>query len=469
MNKFYNAMNNRTVTENGMATPISSGNSLVDLFFKMGGSRQMSSTELERLFKNSFEEYTLLTVRAMFYNRDIRGGQGERRSFRIFLKWLAENQPETCKKVLKFVPEYGRWDDLFAVFGTRLERDAINLIGAALAEKNKLAAKWMPRENKKNHEIAKKLMISFGLSPKNYRKLLAGNTEVVENLMCKKQWDGINYSHVPSVASNRYRKAFMKNDGTRYAEWVEDVKAGKNNAKVNASAIFPHNIVERVYGRYVNQLESDSIDEQWKALPDYVPEGKSFLPVCDVSGSMSGEPMMVSISLGIYLAERNKGDFKNLFMTFSSNPTLELIRGKNLYEKVHNLNSAHWDMNTNLEKAFQVILSKAVNARLKQEDLPSALLIISDMQFDQCIKEPSDTAMEMIERMYENAGYKRPDVVFWNVRSSIGVPTEFRKNGTALVSGFSPSIMKTVLSGEMNPLSVVLKTLNSDRYSVITV
>lgn len=452
---------NRTVTENGMVTNISSTSALVDLFFTMGAGRKLEEVTLVNLFSKSWEEDPEMTLRAMFYNRDVRGGQGERRSFRIFFSWLCKNHPMIASKFAFLVPTYGRWDDTFVAFGTEVEKEVVTLIYRALKGGDKLCAKWMPRENKKNHAIALKLMEYFDLTPRQYRKLLAGNTQVVESLMCKKMWGEINYSHVPSVASNKYRKAFYRNDAERYAQYVEDVKSGK--AKINASAIFPHDIVNKVLYTNISKVEQDSIDAQWKALPNFVPEGKSFIPVCDVSGSMMGEPLLVCISLGIYLAERNISVFKDMFFTFSQSPSLVELKGKSLSEKVRNLNGSDWGYNTNLELLFSTLLYRAVGAGLKQSDMPQYLLIMSDMQFDQAVKS-DQRAIDMIRAEYKRNGYEVPGVVFWNLRASSGVPVTVNDSGVALVSGFSPSIMKTVLSGELSPLAVVYRTLNQERY-----
>jgi hypothetical protein len=459
-------MRNKTTTENGMVTNISSGSNLVDLFFKMGASRKVSEQELENIFEKSYNENPLYTLKAMFYNRDIRGGQGERRSFRVFFKWLCSNHPEVAMKMVEHVPEYGRWDDLFVAFDTPVENTMLSFIYTNLLSGNKLLAKWMPREGKAKAKIAGRFCKAFcGNNPSRYRKLLAGNTEVVESLMCSRNCSEINYSHVPSIASNKYRKAFYKQDTTRYAQWVEDVKAGKQ--KVNASAIFPHDIVKQVWDMgYLYKTVEDSVENQWKALPNFLPEGKSFLPVCDVSGSMRGDPMLICVSLGIYIAERNIGPFQNMFFTFDTEPQFQYLQGKNLFEKVANLQRAPWGGSTNLEKTFDLLLNKALQAGLKQEDLPEFILILSDMQFNQAT-HCNDSAIEMIGRKYQKAGYQMPGVIFWNLRASSGVPVEFMQSGVALVSGFSPSILKTVLSGTLRPLAVVVSTLDQERYNQI--
>jgi hypothetical protein len=469
-NKFLKAMQGvgSETTENGMPTNSSSMSSVMDLFFKMGGSRQNSDEELISWFSRAFGENPELAVKCIFYNRDIRGGQGERRSFRIFYKFLLENHPEVALKFMQFIPEYGRWDDLLHIFmDTPQENVMAFFILSALKLNNKLCAKWMPRENKAHSDWAVKLMSYWDLIPAKYRKLLSGNTSVVENLMCKNQWDKVVYNSVPSIAMKNYKHAFSRHDGTRFGLWLEDLEKPESGAKIHADAIFPHDIVKSLLYESVNDSSRKALEAQWKALPDYMPKGKKIIPICDVSGSMMGEPLLVSISLGIYLSQRNVGPFQNAVITFSERPQLQVLTGPTLYDRVMQLNRTPWQMNTNLEAVFRLILDQAVRYKLSPEDLPDSLVIISDMQFDECINEPDNSAMEMIRRMYQTAGYKIPNVYFWNVRTSKGVPAQFDEGGTALISGFSPSIMKNFLEGEIDPLKIMMKTLMDDRYKLI--
>jgi hypothetical protein len=248
----------------------------------------------------------------------------------------------------------------------------------------------------------------------------------------------------------------------RFAEYLGAVKKGEK--KIHAGAIFPSDIV----AAYWAGENDDVLEEQWKALPNYVPEGQSFIPVCDVSGSMNGMPMYVSVALGIYLSERNVGPFKDGFITFSGRPTLQHLHG-DLRSRIIQLARADWDMNTNLEAVFKLILDQGKKNGVAEEDMPENILIISDMQFDQCVNRPSDNAFEMIKRMYNEAGYHLPNVVFWNVRTSSGVPVKIDQSGAALVSGYSPSVMQSVLGGEMNPINVVMRVLESDRYIPVQV
>jgi hypothetical protein len=453
-----------TFTENGMPTNSTSSNPVLDLFFKMGGwTNTTSENEILDAFTRAYSFDRLLTTKCLFYSRDIRGGQGRRRAFRIMLKWVCINDPRIVVENIENIPLYGRWDDILVALGTPVDGHAVALILFYLQKGDKLCAKWMPRENKAGHDIAKLLMGKWGLSPRSYRKLLAGNTEVVENLMCANEWSGIDYNHIPSVAINKHRKSFYRHDCDRFSEWIASLEKPESGNKIHADAIYPHDIVKRIgiYGEGNSVLEA-----QWKALPNYVSEGRKILPVCDVSGSMMGEPLEVCVSLGLYLSERNSGPFKDGFVTFSGHPTLQILSG-NLASRIRQLETSKWEMNTNLEAVFNLILTKAVSVRLPEKDMPTEILILSDMQFDRCVSHPRASAMDMIESMYAEAGYRRPNVIFWNLRTSSGVPVKYDESGVALVSGFSPSIMKSLLGGNLTPIKMMMNVLGSERYSRI--
>lgn len=461
MSKFYNAMTtNDAYTENGDVTNSTSGTALLDWFFQLGAMRKTNENEILRMFTNAFAEAPLDALRALFYARDIRGGQGERRLFRICLKWLVVNYPDVVYNNLHLVPEYGRWDDLFVLFDTDLEPHMAEFILANIYNGNQLAAKWMPREKSAQRDKAFLLAQYWGLSMRDYRKLLAGNTSVVEQQMSANRWAEINYAHVPSKAMLKYRKAFPKHDPEGWLEYLESLSKGET--KVNANTLYPSDIV----GKIRQGSDEQILDHQWNALPNWV-EANDFIPVCDVSGSMSGDPMNVSIGLGLYLSERANDAFKDLIITFSGKPQLHRVRGNNIRERVQNLSRADWGMNTNLRAVFGLILRQGQRFNLSQADMPKNVLIISDMQFDSCVTGFS--TFDDINRMYAQSGYTRPNLVFWNVRASDNkaFPVKFDERGVALVSGYSPSIIKHVLTGEMNPVNVMRNVLDSDRYRLV--
>lgn len=476
---FITAMQSKDrLTENGMPTHSTSGNALVDLFYRLGATRNETDGKIIEFFEKAFYAGepgdALNALRVAFYGRDVRGGQGERRFFRVILKWLASNNhTNVIWRNMNNIVEFGRWDDLLVVYEPVapttpaheiLRTEVADFILSALLKRDKLCAKWMPRENKKNAHIAKYLREQWGLTPKDYRQLLAGNTEVVENLMCKNDWKNINYEHVPSVAMNKYKTAFFKHDLDGMTNYVDAVKKGEK--KINSSVLYPSDIVHSLLNNWNRkQQDIDVAQVQWDALPNFVKEGETFIPVVDVSGSMQGQPLEVAVSLGIYLSERNKGPFKDAFITFSERPELQVLHG-GLYDRMTQLNSAHWEMNTNLEAVFDLIVRKAVEANLPQEDMPKTVIILSDMQFDQAV-HTNQTALQLIKAKYAGAGYEVPKVIFWNLRNSVGVPAKHDETGTLLVSGYSPSLMKEVL-GAVTPLEMVMKIINSERYERIT-
>ena len=446
-----------TLTNNGMVTNSTSLNSNVDMFFLAGASRNMSERDIETLFQKAIVENPSVALKLMFWARDPRGGAGERRFFRICSKFLNKNYLSYLEKNIKYVPEYGRWDDIFELD----EKIVLPLIKEGLENENGLLAKWLPR----NHdEFANKVRKYMGLSPKEYRKLVVGLSNTVEQKMCAKDWEEITYSHVPSVAMNKYRKAFLKNDMNRFNEYIELVHEGKEEIK--AGVLFPH----MLYEAWKRHEDKRAVEAQWNNLPDFMADSnESVIPVCDVSGSMSGLPMSVSVALGVYMSERNRSIFKDAFITFSSEPTMQYLKGS-LYERLRQLESAEWGMSTNLEGVYKLILNKATKNNLPESEMPTKILIISDMEFNQCAQNGNDTALSMIKRMYSEAGYKLPDIIFWNVNGRLGnVPSNFKAKNVGLVSGFSPAILKSVLSGSIDtPESLMLKTINSERYQPIT-
>lgn len=452
MNQFVNAFNTVPVaarTANNMKAQKSTMSPVVDLFYNIGASR---GKNIVPQWETAYQADADLAVRIALWTRDARGGAGERQLFRDVLLHMEKHHPEILldTKILAKVPELGRWDDLLVFnYNPDIKAKAFDLIRTALAEGNGLCAKWMPRKGK----VAVELRNALGLSPKTYRKLLVNNTNVVETAMCAKNYEGVNYAHVPSLAMSRYMTAFMKNDMTRFTAYRESLKKGE--AKVNAAAVYPYDIIKSL------KAGGDSVvnDAQWAALPDYM-DGTNVLPLVDVSGSMccpAGKNanlscLDVALSLGLYCADKNKGAFKDMFLTFSGESELVQLKGT-LSQKMIQMNSSHWSMNTNLHKAFERILKLAVTAKVPQEDMPSMLLILSDMQFDQCARY-DDSAMQMIERKYAEAGYKVPVIVFWNLNAAYGnSPVSFNKKGVALVSGFSPAIMKAVLAADFDDLS----------------
>ncbi len=465
-----------TFTENGAVTNSTTHNYCLDLFFLAGACRNVSKQNLENLFVRAYNFDRLKTLKIMFWAGDIRQGAGERKFFKTALNWLSQKHPEDIQNNLDLIPEMSRWDVLFDL---AIENEVIfsyliiNLTNTQ-SKNYGLLCKWLPRKatvkNSKGYSrtlyngLATKIMKRLKISPKTYRKLLVDGTKVVEQKMCKKDWTGIEYSHVPSVAMNKYRKAWYKNDETRFTDYLASVKKGES--KINASAIFPHDLIKSYIGWKAKDMP-ESVEIQWNNLPNFLTdvESNSFIPVCDVSGSMMGVPMEISIALGLYISERNVGAFQNAFLTFSQHPQLQYLDGT-LAERLVQLAGADWGGNTNLIATFNLILNKAKEAELPENEMPKTILIISDMEFDEACG--NKTNFEVIKEKYAQSGYNMPNIVFWNVNGRINnLPVQVKDNNTALISGASPSIIKAVLTKDLNPVNVMDRVIESERYSAI--
>ena len=476
MTSFVEAVKSQSArTANGMAARKSTASACVDLFFKLGAMR---GKDVTKEFVAAYVEDKDLALRIAQHARDVRGGAGERKIFRDILVHLEKHDPASAKALLAKVPEIGRWDDIFVFKGKELKSAAYTMLGDALRQGNGLAAKWTPRKG----PIAAEIRTFYGMTPKQYRKSLVNLTKVVETQMCAKDWDNINFSHVPSLAASRYKKAFNRNTEAyaKYvAELMKDPKDRTVEVKVNAGAVYPYDVIKGLnsygYSNNYGKTELDLIVKQWEALPNFVGDA-NVLALVDVSGSMTCPAggrtssskvtcLDVAVSLGLYVAEKNKGKFKDTFLTFSGSPELMHLKG-NIVQKAQQMVKSNWAMSTDLHRAMAKILSTAKSANVPQAEMPEMLLIMSDMQFNQCANF-DDSAMKMMERKYETAGYEMPKIVFWNINAADNVPVKFDKSGVALVSGFSPSILKAVLAADMEqftPEAIMRKAVCIPRY-----
>lgn len=451
-------------TQNNAKTFIRTKSPLLDFYAQAGAMRQDPKGALD-LFQKAFAEDRQTAVRILFYLRDVRGGQGERDLFRTCLEWIGTNFPGVFKQIVDFVPEYGRWDDV--LFN---DPACVALVKKQLAEDMQsdtpsLLAKWLPTINasspttrKKAFTIAK--LLSMGeVEYRRAIRALRKKIKTVEEQMSARKWEDINYSAVPSQASRIYKDAFLKHDEVRYGKFVE--KAVTGEVKINAATLYPYQIYQDAHNNY-----SPTLEALWNQLPDYT-QGKNALVVADVSGSMSGTPISVSVSLALYFAERNKGQFKDYFVTFSAQPRLQMIQGQTLLEKMNSIEQSQWDMNTNLEAVFELVLNSAVENDIEESEMPETLYIISDMEFDEAMR--GTTLHDSLKEKYEVAGYKLPNVVYWNVNASgKNLPVRENEQGVALVSGFSPVIFRMVTENK-TPLEVMLETINAERYAPIVV
>lgn len=475
MNKLIQTLTNTGLTDNMAITNKSSFSPLVDFIFLAGASRKISEADIIALVARAYEFDKEKTIKLIFWAGSIRGGLGERRFFKIALKYLATALNHTDLSVelsdiitnnIANITHFSRWDVLFELyedgtntFSTRIA--ILDYIQKAFTEgTDALLFKWLPREGSKKYPKLRKKLTELAGGAKAYRQTLSAKSRVVETEMSANKWDVIKYEHVPSKAMNNYSKAFRRHSPERFAEYLGDVTKGVK--KINSSVLFPSDLVKAVWSR-----DAATADAQWKALPDYL-KGKasSTLVVCDVSGSMEGEPMNVSVGLGIYLSERLTGDFKNLVCTFSDNPAFFTIPEGTLKEKVIALKNANWSMSTNFAKVFELVLSRAKANNITEEDMPKNILVISDMEFNAA--DDNRTNFEYVQDLYKASGYAMPKLVFWNVNGRVGnTPATINDKGVQLISGFSPSIMKYVLEAEANPEALVESIVNDEAYAII--
>lgn len=462
MDKFISAMQTKNaLTANGAITNSSTLNACLD-FFSIAGNH----SDMQKEFLKAFGEDPQTALRILFWSRDCRGGAGAKHNFQLCMRYLQKHEPKVFSKVMRFIPVFGYWKDLFKCEPTE---EVVKYIASMLAmdDDHSLCAKYTPRQGKWAYYLRKELKLA---TPKTFRKFIVAKTQVVEQLMCARKWNQINYEEVPSVAMNNYAKLFGVHDKARFDKYIQAVKVGKK--QIHASVLFPCD----VFHKYNQKTNDDVIRALWNNLPDFT-EGSTerILPVCDVSGSMFGgfshptiNPIDVSVSLGVYLSEKNQSAFHNAFMTFSENPELVYLTGNDIINKFKQLAKSNWGFSTNLQATFDLILSQALKHNLSQEDLPTKVLIISDMQFNYCSK--NKTNFELIDEKFKNAGYERPGLVFWNVEGSAGnCPATMYDKNVALVSGYSPAIIKSLLGGIiLTPMDVMLNTVNAERYQCIT-
>lgn len=482
MNRFMKAMGNgnHTLTENGALTNKSTFNAIVDFFFH-GAALRSRPNEAVNLFQKAFDEDPTQALRILFYIRDVRGGQGERNIFRIVLRSIATSNSTNAEKIqawfnenIHLIPVYGRWDDLFIFIGTVLENSVISLIKETLeqdfiAAHPTLLAKWLPSENtssKKTRKLANHIRQKLNLTSRQYRKMLSilrRTIKIIETNLTNKDYT-FDYAQVPSKASLRYRKAFSRNDNARYSAYLEAVNKGEK--KINTSTLYPYDLLHTLW----NGNDIRTADTMWKNLPDYV-DNLQGLVVADTSGSMHGRPMEVSVSLAMYIAERNKNEaWKDYFISFSECPKFHKITGDTLAQRARSVQLGDI-ANTNIQAVFDLILARALNANVPQEDMPNILLIISDMEFDSCARGNDGrhfTNFEMIQKKYRQAGYEMPTLVFWNVNSrNTQTPVTINDKGVVLISGCSPVVLKYALGFCTSVIDMVYNVTNSERYKGI--
>lgn len=504
MDKFLNGLTNATnftYTENGAITHKSTTNDLLDMFALGGAYRTRSESDVLNLFNNALMENEVYALKCLFYLRDCRGGQGERRFFRVAMKWLAKTHTDMARRNMVNIPEFGRWDDLYVFVGTPLEAEAFTMIKNQLAldvqsKTPSLLAKWLKSENTSSAESCKLGNLTrkyLGMSHKQYRKVLSilrTRINIVEKLMSENRWDEIEFDKIPSRAGFVYKNAFARRDiiKAKYEAFAKD-----ENTKVNAKTLYPYECVAEAmdftgsgWGRSKRYSETDRlmINKYWANLADYI-NGATFngMAIVDTSGSMCGSeasaPINVAISLGLYCAEKAKGPYANHFMTFSSKPSLVKVEGTDFCDKVARMSRADWGGSTNVEAAFDLLLETAIANHCSQDEIPQNLIVISDMEFNSCVTTYSgstyyyrsngksmETLFESMERKWATYGYKMPHLVFWNVQArQDNIP--MRDNGhVSYVSGMSPVLYEQILKG-LTATDLMFDKLNSERYACI--
>ena len=514
---------NLTRTENGAVTYNSSMSDCLDFFGTAGALRKARKHEIIRRFLRAYTEDRNLALKALFFARDIRGGLGERRVFRILLHYLAEQEPAVVRKNLSLIAEYGRYDDLLVLMDTPCEEDALRLIRAQLSLDQEaleqgapvsLLAKWLPSVNTSSAEqsaLGKRIAKACGMQEREYRKTLSALRRalaIIENPLREKDYS-FDYEKQCSRALYKYRRAFMRHDGERYSAFLRAASAGE--AKLNASNLYPYELVDpyldqsyctnrtRCFMRPVSEEEKAVLNASWAALPDYVGGGKAAdsegtdgavdgaaeasgmrkyawknaLAIVDTSGSMywdhSPKPASVALSLGLYFAERNQGEFRNHFILFSRSPKLICLKGETFADRLRYAASFCEVGNTNLYAVFRLILDTAVKHQVPPQEMPSKLVIISDMEFDMCgMRGTSSINFEAARRMYEAAGYRLPQLVYWNVQSrNRQQPVRMHENGTALVSGCTPHLFEMVAGELVDPYALMMEVLGGPRYAAV--
>ena len=506
MNALLNGMKNSTnftYTENGGVTHKTTRSDLLDMFAMGAAMRNRSDSDVILMFRKAFAENPVYALKCLFYIRDVRGGQGERRFFRVVMNDLATFDTEAARRNLGNVAEFGRWDDLYTFVGTPLENDALQIMKDQLeldvqCKTPSLLAKWMKSENTSSYESRRLGTVTrkfLGMNHKQYRKtlsILRERINVLERLMSENRWDEIEFDKIPSKAGLKYKNAFARRDiiKAKYEAFAKDT-----TTKVNAKTLYPYECVAEAVKvmrsgsgwsyRESNVARDDvnrlMVNKYWDNLADYF-NGATLnaLAVVDTSGSMTGydasAPINVAISLGMYCAEKAQGPFAHHYISFSSRPQLIETEGVDFCDKVYRIYRTNLCENTNIEATFDLILDTARENFLSQDELPQNIIVISDMEFDSAVgswrsrgqinSRNAETVLEGIARKWAAAGYQMPHLIFWNVDARQNNIPMLGNGPISYVSGFSPSIFETIMSGKTG-YDLMMEKLDSERYACV--
>lgn len=471
---------NFTRTENGAVALNTTGDACLDLFSTIGSLRTATEERIQTLFSEAYQENPLFATKIVFYARDVRGGLGERQTFRTLLRYMANYHTESLKSNLDLIGVFGRYDDLYSLIGTPLENDMWAAMKKQFLEDLEnlnqgnaisLLAKWIKTadaSSKQTRALGILTAQKLGYSVYEFKRIIRSmrkQIKVVECLMSSNKWNEINYSAVPSRAMRIYRNAFMRHDEERFSSFINRAISGQE--VIHSGALYPYDIVSKIL--YQNE-DSNVLEAQWKQLPNYITEGTNAIVMADVSGSMDGRPLATSIGLAIYFAERNTGAYHNLFMTFSGNPSIVSLKGETLYQKIYNVKKADWGMNTNLKAAFDKVLDIALKGNVPQEEMPKSIIVISDMEIDAC-GDRDWSFYDKMSKRFKKHGYQIPNIIFWNVDSRNNVfHADSTRKGVQLCSGQSIATFEQLMGCiDLTPVEFMEKVINSERYDCITI
>jgi len=476
-----------TRTENGAVALNTTDDARLDFFGTVGSLRGAETERMTRLFAEAWKQDPLFATKTVFYARDIRGGLGERQTFRTLLQFMANYHPESLRHNLDLIGVYGRYDDLYCLIGTSLEDDMWSAMKSQFEEDRKnlqegsaisLLAKWIKTADASS-ETTRKLGIltaqKLGYSVYDFKRLVRAMRKhigIVEALMSAGRWDEIRYSAVPSRAMMIYRKAFLKHDKERFEGFINKAITGEET--IHSATLYPYDIIEKlmpdIFWRSINVKEDNALEAQWRQLPDYVEKGTNAIVIADTAGSMSGRPIATSVGLAIYFAERNTGAYHNLFMSFSGSSRIQVLKGETLAQKMNSIDMNDWQGNTNLKAAFEHVLDIAINNHVPVEEMPKSLIVISDMEIDYC-GDKDWTFYEQMTQLFHENGYQMPNIIFWNVDSRHDVfHSDKDRIGVQLFSGQSAAIFKQIMQCVgLTPVEAMEKIINSDRYEAISV
>ena len=475
-----------TRTENGAVALNTTSDARLDFFGVAGSLRDADRLRIERLFSEAYKADPLFATKIVFYVRDVRGGLGERQTFRTLLRFMAKYHSEALRPNLDLIGVYGRFDDLYCLIGTPMENEMWAAMKKQFEEDRQnlqagnavsLLAKWIKTADASSANTRKLGILTarkLGYSVYEFKRLVRAMRKqigIVEALMSAGRWDEIRYSAVPSRAMMIYRSAFMKHDADRYNAFIQKAVSGKET--IHSATLFPYDIVEKIMAMRwggIQITDDTALEAQWRQLPDYVEPGTNALVIADTSGSMYGRPMATSVGLAVYFAERNTGPYHNMFMSFSGTSRIQILKGETLAQKIRSINMNDWAGNTNLEAAFRQVLEIAVQNHVARKDMPKSLIVISDMEIDYC-GDRNWTFYEKMSGQFRKHGYQIPNIIFWNVASRHDVfHADKKRTGVQLVSGQSTAVFRQVMQCVgLNPVEAMEKIINSERYAAITV